>query len=46
MCAYLSSHGVPVTLVAKGYGGSRPIADNLTADGRYANRRIEFIVRG
>ncbi len=45
--SYLVSHGInAATLEAKGYGGSRPIADNLTADGRYANRRIEFIVRG
>lgn len=29
-------------LVARGYGESRPIADNDTEEGREANRRIEF----
>ncbi len=29
-------------LVARGYGEDRPIADNSTAAGREANRRIEF----
>jgi outer membrane protein OmpA-like peptidoglycan-associated protein len=44
---FLVAHGVDgAKLMTRGYGGSRPIADNLTADGRYANRRIEFVVRG
>jgi outer membrane protein OmpA-like peptidoglycan-associated protein len=43
---YLVKHGVsPDLLKATGYGGSRPIADNMDPDGRFANRRIEFIVR-
>jgi OOP family OmpA-OmpF porin len=29
-------------LVAKGYGESRPVADNATQEGRARNRRIEF----
>ncbi len=33
-------------LVAKGYGESRPVADNGTAEGREANRRIEFRLIG
>lgn len=40
---YLSSHGVsPGRLQAKGYGESRPIADNSTDDGRALNRRVEL----
>jgi OOP family OmpA-OmpF porin len=32
----------PSRLTAKGYGGTRPVADNATADGRSANRRVVF----
>jgi outer membrane protein OmpA-like peptidoglycan-associated protein len=40
---YLINRGVEGRrLVAKGYGSSRPKADNKTAAGRAINRRIEF----
>lgn len=37
--------GVPETMLsAKGYGDAQPIASNDTPDGRFQNRRIEFVV--
>ncbi|SAK98106.1 membrane protein [Caballeronia fortuita] len=43
---YLVRNGVPPqSLTAAGYGDANPIADNDTASGRFANRRIEFVVR-
>jgi OOP family OmpA-OmpF porin len=43
--AYLLARGVPAQrLIARGFGPSRPIADNATAEGRRQNRRIEFVV--
>jgi len=40
---YLVARGIDRSrLVAKGYGEAQPIADNRTADGRGANRRVEL----
>jgi outer membrane protein OmpA-like peptidoglycan-associated protein len=40
---FLISKGVPPNrLQYKGYGKNRPIADNLTEEGRQKNRRTEF----
>jgi outer membrane protein OmpA-like peptidoglycan-associated protein len=41
--SYLVQQGVPKNaLIARGFGVSRPIADNETPDGREKNRRVEF----
>ncbi len=42
---YLVQRGVnPNQLKAKGYGSTKPIANNETVEGRKLNRRVEFIV--
>jgi OOP family OmpA-OmpF porin len=40
--AWLTKHGIAATrLTAKGYGLTRPVADNATDSGRALNRRVE-----
>ncbi len=42
---YLIAQGVPEQqLTAKGYGDTKPIADNKTQAGRAKNRRVEFSI--
>ncbi|HMD38347.1 MAG TPA: OmpA family protein [Candidatus Acidoferrum sp.] len=44
---YLTGQGVPESsTTAQGFGKTRPIASNDTADGRQQNRRVELIVSG
>ncbi len=44
---YLITNGIEATrMSAKGYGSSKPIADNKTEEGKQKNRRTEFVVTG
>jgi outer membrane protein OmpA-like peptidoglycan-associated protein len=44
---YLVQQGIsPLSVVARGYGESMPLADNQTASGRQRNRRVELVVSG
>lgn len=44
---YLLDQGIdPSMLETIGYGESRPVADNATADGRAQNRRVEITLKG
>jgi flagellar motor protein MotB len=41
------SQGVqPDNISATGYGKSKPVADNATAQGRAQNRRVQLVVSG
>lgn len=43
---YLIQQGIsPKRMEIRGYGGSQPLADNNTAEGKALNRRVEFIIR-
>ena len=44
--AYLATKGVPKeALTSRGYGDTKPVADNATEEGRQKNRRVEFVVQ-
>ena len=44
---YLVDAGVPITnVIARGFGKTRPVADNTSSEGRKLNRRVEMIVSG
>ncbi len=43
---YLVNHGIPpARLTTDGYGDTKPVASNETAEGRRQNRRINFVLR-
>ena len=45
--SYLVEQGIPADKVsAMGFGKTQPVADNSTAAGRQANRRVELVVSG
>ncbi|WOI56066.1 OmpA family protein [Palleronia sp. LCG004] len=46
LAALMARRVLTSDLIAKGYGEENPIADNSTAEGREANRRLEFRLLG
>ena len=43
--SYLVSHGIAADrITAQGFGPSRAVADNTSAEGRANNRRVEIVV--
>jgi outer membrane protein OmpA-like peptidoglycan-associated protein len=44
---YIMLKGIPANAISsKGYGFSKPVASNATADGKQLNRRVEFTIVG
>src|SRR5690348_15702852 len=45
--AYLIQQGLSeASVTARGFGETAPVADNLTAEGRQRNRRVEIVISG
>ena len=44
---YLAHQSIPMTsMTSQGFGKTRPVASNDTAEGRQQNRRVELVVSG